>query len=429
LYLLYHAAANDASHNSVERYPPPRCHPETRIGILDDLREWASSDDPQSRVLWLHGQAGASKSAVAQSFCQRAETDGNLGGSFFFKRGNPSRGNGNRLFPSLAYQLAVLVPDLRRAISQCVEKDPAIVDKCMSLQLQKLIIEPARELGSNRMLVIVIDGLDECDGQGAQREILRLIDVTVRQHRIPFQFLIASRPEPHIRDAFDGPLDEICRPLNINQSYEDVGKYLRDEFARIHTEHDTMSAVSAPWPSEDVVERLVDNSSGYFIYASTVIKFVDDEDARPTKRLDVIMGIAEPDLESPFAALDQLYTEILSTIPTRPHLLRILAVITHLELPVRSMERLLGLQPGDVRLALRRLQSVIQLPSVHRDDDKGTEVTTESIVLTHHASFLDFLEDPARSGAFHVGDSLRSNLAEDILKALSCTPDQPSGAW
>jgi hypothetical protein len=113
----------------------------------------------------------------------------------------------------------------------------------------------------------------------------------------------------------------------------------------------------------------------------------------------------------------------------RPLLLSILTVIAHLDLTVRDMEWLLGLQPGDVRLALRRLQSVIQLPSVNHDDDKGPDISPESTVDSHHASFLDFLNDPARSRAFHVGDSLRYSLARDILKSFSYTQDQPSAAW
>ncbi|KAJ7705516.1 hypothetical protein B0H17DRAFT_869783, partial [Mycena rosella] len=80
-----------AAHDSGERYPQPQCHPETRTEMLKDLHDWSLEDDPRSRVLWLHGPAGAEKSAVAQSFCQKLQADGRLGGSFFFKRGHPSR--------------------------------------------------------------------------------------------------------------------------------------------------------------------------------------------------------------------------------------------------------------------------------------------------------------------------------------------------
>jgi cytidylate kinase len=38
---------------------------------------------PGNAILWLHGPAGSGKSAVEQSFCQKLEDEGRLGGSFF----------------------------------------------------------------------------------------------------------------------------------------------------------------------------------------------------------------------------------------------------------------------------------------------------------------------------------------------------------
>ncbi|KAJ7892024.1 hypothetical protein B0H13DRAFT_1625744, partial [Mycena leptocephala] len=161
-------AAGDAFHDAAERSPQPKCHAETRTELLQELWDWSSEDDPNSRVLWLYGPAGAGKSAIAQSFCQQLEEEGRLGASFFFKRRHPSRGNGKKLFATIAYQLAVLLPEL----SQAVEKDPTIVDRSLSLQLRRLIIEPCQR-SLTHSLVIVIDGLDECEGTNVQQEILR----------------------------------------------------------------------------------------------------------------------------------------------------------------------------------------------------------------------------------------------------------------
>ncbi|KAJ7830687.1 hypothetical protein B0H13DRAFT_1529008, partial [Mycena leptocephala] len=101
--------------------------------------------------------------------------------------------------------------------------------------------------------------------------------------------LIVSRPEPHIREIFIGSLNKLHCPLNVNQAFEDVRKYLVDEFARIHREHRaTMATVSYPWPSSEIIEDLIHKSSGYFIYASTIIKFIDNKNFRPKERLAVI---------------------------------------------------------------------------------------------------------------------------------------------
>ncbi|KAJ7118203.1 hypothetical protein C8R44DRAFT_563232, partial [Mycena epipterygia] len=320
LQLLYRASAGDALHNSGERYPQPKCHPDTRTKMLDNLWNWTCginsffAANPSSNILWLYGPAGAGKSAIVQSLCERLDAESCVAASFFFKRGHASRGNGNRLFPTIAYQLAVLLPKLKDYISQIVLNDPAIVDKSLSIQLQKLIVEPWQQIIPSPCTVIIIDGLDECDGQNVQQEILRSISYAIHDAELPIQFLITSRPEPHISDMFHAPpLDNLHQPVNIHQSFEDVRTYLLDEFARIHREHHaTMTWVSKPWPPAKDIKHLVQKSSGYFIYASTIIKFIDDKNFRPSDRLDVIMGLADPDLDSPLAALDQLYTQILS---------------------------------------------------------------------------------------------------------------------
>ncbi|KAJ6468816.1 hypothetical protein C8R45DRAFT_435201 [Mycena sanguinolenta] len=80
------------------------------------------------------------------------------------------------------------------------------------------------------------------------------------------------------------------RSFNMGQSFKDVYRYLRDEFSRIHRELCTMKSIPLPWPSPpDVQDKLVRKSSGHFIYAATIIKFID-KDYRPTQRLIVVQG-------------------------------------------------------------------------------------------------------------------------------------------
>ncbi|KAJ7328987.1 hypothetical protein DFH08DRAFT_709130 [Mycena albidolilacea] len=169
-----------------------------------------------------------------------------------------------------------------------------------------------------------------------------------------------------------------------------------------------MTHIPTPWPSPQILDQLVQNSSGYFVYASTIIKFVDDEYFRPSRQLDIIIQKFVP---HPFAALDQLYIQILSAVPSRhyPILYDILSVIIHLPayLSAEEMEDLLGLEPGDVSLILRPLHSVLALRS-----DRGVEV--------HHASFRDFLGNQQRSSNFYVGSPQhRAKVAGSFLRALA----------
>jgi Cdc6-like AAA superfamily ATPase len=145
----------------------------------------SSSDNNSSPILWLHGPAGAGKSAIAQTLCQKLEEEGRLGASFFFKREHPSRGHAKRLFATIAYQLALVVPDLNRHISQSVETNPSLVDKSLSTQLRKLIVEPCQQSTSTHTLIVVIDGLDECEDQKVQQEMLCSIGRAITEQQLP----------------------------------------------------------------------------------------------------------------------------------------------------------------------------------------------------------------------------------------------------
>jgi hypothetical protein len=184
-----------------------------------------------------------------------------------------------------------------------------------------------------------------------------------------------------------------------------------------------MARVPSPWPTPEIIDSLVYKSSGYFIYASTIIKFVDDKNFRPTERLAIIIGISEPLSESPFASLDQLYTQIISQVHARPQLLKILTIIAaKIILSIGHVEQLLELEEGDVRLALSGLHSVIS----GLEGDSSDDWSEDSKIYFHHASFRDFLLDPGRAGIFYIGGcSHRTDVSHHILKAFSYRYQDP----
>ncbi|KAF7372886.1 putative nwd2 protein [Mycena sanguinolenta] len=400
--ILHRTVASAAIHDSAESYPQPRCHPETRTKMLEGLHKWALDTDSKTAVLWMHGPAGAGKSAMMQTLAHQLKDAGILGASFFFKRDHATCGNAKTLFSTIAYQLALSVLCLRTPISQIVENDPSILLRSIETQIQKLIFEPCRSHQNDDPVAILIDGLDECEGHEIQRKILRAIrNSCSSKHLISLRFIVASRPEPHIREVFDSPFySDVHRTLNVEQSFDDVHKYLCDEFSRIRT----TEYISTPWPSSNVLNELVRRSSGYFIYASTIIKFIDDKNYRPMERLEIIQNGNKTDSEA-FDALDQLYMTILCSTPRQSELIPILCAIVNFDLTAPTIDQLFGLADGETRVLLRGLQSVLHVPSNDYDE-----------ISSHHASFLDFLDNPNRSKEFCVGSlHRRMELARSVL--------------
>jgi hypothetical protein len=413
--ILHSAAAHEALYDSAESFPQPKCHPETRTRILDDLYTWAIGTDSSHSIVWLYGPAGAGKSAIMQSLCQRLQDSRHLGGSFFFKRGDTIRASAKALFVTLAYQLTLGSSALRGLISKRVKQEPLVVRRSLSVQLRELIIQPYKSLENPIIPLLLIDGLDECDSQELQQEVLQLLSNAVLDNPSMLRIIIASRPEPHIRELFDRPSAKpLYRAFNIKQSFEDVEKYLRHEFSRIHSEHrDTMGGIPTPWPSDHILEILVQKSSGYFVYAATIIKFIDDRDFCPTDRLVAVVRSQNlpDDCDRPFEALDQLYKQILSTVPARTRLIRILTAIANFKLSRDDIALLLDLDSAHVGLSLRRLHSILEVPSYDSE---------HSDISVYHESFRDFLNDPNRSDEFSVGTSnRRMELARSVLSVFS----------
>ncbi|KAK7056104.1 hypothetical protein R3P38DRAFT_2601142 [Favolaschia claudopus] len=417
LRILYGASANEATHDSAHSYTHPPCHPNTRMEILDRLSDW-SQDNSSSQILWMYGPAGTGKSAIAQSFCDELHSRNRLAGSFFFKRGHLSREDSTKLWPTIAYQLALISQSFKGALAMRLTTDPALVDKSLSIQLQKLIIEPYN--GSGDSLIIVIDGLDECEDERHQQELLRSIARSLPSQPL-LRILIASRPEAHIKDVFDDPALQLCQRLDVYGSFDDVSIYLMDEFKRISETHAAMAGISYPWPSDKQIQYVLDKSSGHFIYAATVIRFVEDQDFDPMKRLEIVTEILprpqDDEDPSPFAVLDRLYHHILTTVPYRSQLSRVLAVIAAGftdRLNVDDIGQLRGLKPTEVLLTLRRLHSLINIKDNHVPNPRpGPDLC----IFVYHASFIDFLRDSTRSRNFYFSDMDQHDLAIDLLKS------------
>jgi hypothetical protein len=285
-----------------------------------------------------------------------------------------------------------------------------------------------------RPQLVVIDGLDECVELDDQTRILNEITLLITTHCVPLRFLIFSRPEARIQDAFnEGSLSRITKRISLLGGYQarqDVSLYLRDQFQRIrHSPRHRDTIIPEGWPSDDAIDLIVTKSGGYFIYPSTVIRFLGEEGYDCVERLERIVYIknSEYDDAQPFGELDKLYLEILSSYPSarRPLLLRIFGFCllpllgddwTPLDLD--SITAYLNLPAGQAKQVLRGLRSLIKINS-------------ERMIIPFHASFMDFLLNKDRAQSFYLDrDEWYNNMFRDGFTAtchalgLVTNPDQ-----
>ncbi|KAF8816521.1 hypothetical protein BYT27DRAFT_7182095 [Phlegmacium glaucopus] len=419
---LSQAVSHEAIHDSAERYPAPNCHPDTRMAVRQFISDWIHNESSALPFLWLYGPAGAGKTAILQAIaeflCNSTGDYENFGGSFFFSRGRNGRDQGHFLFSTIAYQLALNVPGLRQHINRIMGARPSLHTKSIDVQLQTLIVDALQSLSPlpQESYLVIIDGLDECQDKATQQHILRLLCETITIHKLPLRFLIGSRPESHIRTCFDQvALCTITERVVLDETFDpgrDIQVLLQDGFAEICAKHaDVLTHVKQPWPTKGVIDLLVQRSSGQFIYAATVLKFVGADFCNPMRQLELVL-MPDP---TAFSDLDQLYTQILSVYPSTATIVQVLGIILAFDagtLTPKVIEDILEMEEGEVKHVLRGLSSLIGFVG-----DKNEEYSTErrysdvGSVYFIHASFRDFLVDPNRSGPFHINEQEHKNQA------------------
>ncbi|KXN83159.1 hypothetical protein AN958_01772, partial [Leucoagaricus sp. SymC.cos] len=436
LQKLLEKSIPEATHDSSARDPPPMCHPGTRVNYINSLTKWGRNPDdhPNERITWVKGPAGVGKSAIAQSSADAL--GGDLGASFFFSRYN-RREDPKRFFTTIAYELAVRLKLSRYGIllDEAICDDNTIIEKALHVQFEELIVKPIRKLEQQGEIfstkVILVDGLDECEGSAAQESIVQIIAASLRKKTTPFLWIFFSRLEPHLISTFNrfgiAPLISHTE-LTISRKLDrEIFFFLAEKLAEIRRKH----ALEESWPTEGDLHDVVDLSSGLWAYSHALTLFIDDPDSLgPKDQLRIVLSLARKIKQSggtrhPLAALDLFYSElVLKRLPPKKlHASRTMLLATRLGVfgNHRSIPELvlvanfLGYSKDQLRNLCQSLHSVVSYDE-------------ETISLEfYHASFMDFLGDPARSNDLCIWSEFNIvTLFDRALQSLSQVSVIPS---
>jgi hypothetical protein len=384
--------AEDAGYQCGDR---EGCLKGTRKDILQDIERWSMNKQGQC-VFWLNGLAGTGKSTIAQTFAEMSFADGRLGASFFCSRDFEARSNLKAIFPTLAFQLAYQYPPFRKQLLEVLKARPNIGQESLCSQMENLIIGPLQ--ATSIPTLIIIDALDECKDKEPASAILSILSRYVDQ--IPnVKFFITGRPEPRIRSGFRleslVPITEVLKLHEVepNEVNSDIELFFRTKLTNLAKNRSDCS-FTGDWPSSSDIKILCKKAAGFFIYASTVVKFVASEVDLPTEMLALITSLPQSTANEGMSGLDQLYIKVLEQAFQDVHTdvgqrySRFKAVVGAVllvfnPLSVKVLSDLLRM-PGTSTI-LRPLHSLLLVPD-----------STEDPVHIYHKSFSDFLTDPER---------------------------------
>ena len=256
---------------------------------------------------------GTGKSTVARTVARKHHAQTRLGASFFFSRGGGEAGNAHSFFTTIAFQLTRVSAALKRCILNAVNENRDIAKRALAEQWKLLILQPlasAREESPQQPLLIVIDALDECEGEQDIRLILQLLASTNSRIRtIQLRFLVTSRPDIPIRLGFgENPgiwhRDLLLSAVPREVIDRDIAIYLSEELKDI-----------IPFQDAQTTGRLVEKACGLFIWAATACRFIKHGQQYhifARERLSLILEGKKGE-ENPEEKLDKIYTTVLLT--------------------------------------------------------------------------------------------------------------------
>jgi len=426
-----------SSLNPVDRtgYYLPPCIPGTRRWIFESIQTWLNNPLTPN-ILWLSGSPGAGKSTIASTLVSSLEEQGTLGSHFACKRGDLVLSDPAVIWRTVASDLARYDSAFAERLIKNLEarksnpgradieshfkhfiKDPLTESRKRHLEAMgaqgsagEEDKERFRENSSMPFLVVVLDALDECGSDGSQSAQRRIFMNTVTDwsHLHPsFKLLVTSR-DHRITPSFRAVCHHVALEtgdLVTSEGKSDIKLFFERRFAEIA---DLYPSLPPSWPGTRVLKQLTDRAAGLFIWADTVIRFL--EQGFPKQQLDLVLsGTFREDGD----VIDVLYRQILQLSFPNPKsgvletFKRVVGAIVLAQVPLfrGDLRHFLGLQEDEASIdyILHNLSSVIR-----RHADGRLHVS--------HLSFAEFICDSKRCDkAFVIDRGIHNGII-----ALAC---------
>jgi len=379
------------------------CTRGTRKRLLKEIVAWAE-ETSSGTLYWLFGPAGTGKSTIAYTIARRFElvtTDDPivLGGNFMCSRLFEETRSATRIIRTIVCQLALKCKSFADALTHSGRFDT--INQRPRDQLEGLLIEPwqssesARLANSStppRQYLIVIDALDEIDGTGGS-EFLRDLLSVIKENRLKgLKFFATSRPDhalvSHVDNFGDKKLYRL-EEVPVGEAQGDIKVFL---------------SASLPNASLEIIEKVVTLADGLFIYAATILKYLDG--CGPNEKVELLVKLlskltsANPRTSAAETSLlDELYRQVLKDVFSK----------FHLDIRPRRLQLLHTFLCTAERTSTSTAANLYTSTDTNSYEEVADDVLNKlhavlysknGQVLWYHKSFPDFLFDRDRSEEF-----------------------------
>ena len=217
------------------------CAPGTRVHLLDSIIAWARNPSLDSEnMFWLFGPAGSGKSTIAHTIARHFDgpSVALLGGNFFCSRQFPETREPRYIIRTLVYHLSRRCSLFAAALNRSPDFDTTY--QSVAAQIQDLLVTPWQASTEARVAdpsipshyLMVIDALDEIDGNGGSEFLRDLFDVLNRNHLPGLRFFATSRMDPNLIDRVNSLNQKRLfrlQDIGNEEARDDIKRFLMTE--------------------------------------------------------------------------------------------------------------------------------------------------------------------------------------------------------
>ncbi|KAL8671569.1 MAG: hypothetical protein Q9168_003931 [Polycauliona sp. 1 TL-2023] len=263
-----------------DRWMPGSCE---WIHSRSTYLSWLHDKTSASRILWVNGLPGCGKSVLSSFIVSQLQDMDYNCQYYFFRFGDHSKRTVNALLRSLAYQIAINLPELREQMQQMSE-DGVKLEKAEGRTIwQKLFASKLCKIHARQPLYWVIDALDECE---APQLLLSLLS-SVSSSRVPLRIVFVGRKTQALSASFQRIQTSIkVDELSANDINDDLTRYVEKEIEYMRGD----SGIKAR-----IVHTVREKANGNFLWVHLVLKEISQchTEAAITQALEEM----PPDLE------------------------------------------------------------------------------------------------------------------------------------
>jgi len=333
-------------------------------------------------------------------------------------RGYSRRQSVTRIVRTIVYQLALKCKPFADALTHSGKFDT--INRGPRDQLEGLLIEPWQASESSRLAnlstpppqyLIVIDALDEIDGTGGSEFLCDLLSVINENRLEGLKFFATSRPDhalvSHVDNFGDKQLYRL-EEVPVEEAQGDIQLFL---------------STSLPNASLEIIGKVVTLADGLFIYAATILKYLDgcEPDEKVELLVELLSKLASANPRTSAAEtslLDELYRQVLKD------------VFSKFQSAIRSRRlQLLHTFLCTVERTSTSTAANLCTSTNASSYEKGADDVLEKLhavlyskdgqVLWYHKSFPDFLFDRDRSEEFWCDQAeYHQRLADSCFRVM-----------